>query len=131
MDTPTLRESVSDAMRFWEPRRLIYNALLSVIVLFYFFKAYPASKAVLRSIRSLGCFSWWRWRISRIVPPISQMCSLSGPRIVISGGDSVGSCLPWACCSRELSPASSPLEFSGLTPADPPTRADSSARTTR
>src|SRR5437660_522130 len=47
MDTPTFRESVSGAIRLWEPRRQVYNAVLSVIVLFYFFRAYPASKAVL------------------------------------------------------------------------------------
>src|SRR5260370_28203168 len=56
MDAPTFRESVSDAMRFWEPRRLVYNALLSVIVLFYFFKAYPASKAILTLDSILGLF---------------------------------------------------------------------------
>src|SRR2546423_1595431 len=56
MGTPTFRESVSDAIRFWEPRRLVYNALLSVIVLFYFFRAYPASKAVLTLDSILGLF---------------------------------------------------------------------------
>jgi hypothetical protein len=56
METQTLRESVSDAMRFWEPRRLIYNALLSVIVLFYFLRAYPASKAMLTLNSVLGLF---------------------------------------------------------------------------
>jgi hypothetical protein len=56
MNTPTFRESVSDAMRFWEPWRLIYNALLSVIVLFYFFRAYPASKAILTLDSILGLF---------------------------------------------------------------------------
>ena len=56
MDTPTLRESVSDAMRFWEPRRLVYNGLLSVIVLFYFVKAYPLSKAILTLDSILGLF---------------------------------------------------------------------------
>src|SRR5437660_11162182 len=56
MDTPTVRESVSDASRFWEPRRLVYHAVLSVIVLFYFFRAYPASKAVLTLDSILGMF---------------------------------------------------------------------------
>jgi hypothetical protein len=56
MDAPTFRESVSDALRFWEPRRLVYNALLSVIVLFYFFRAYPASKAILTLDSILGLF---------------------------------------------------------------------------
>jgi len=56
MDTPTFRESVSDAMRFWEPRRLVYNGLLTVIVLFYFLRAYPASKAMLTLDSILGLF---------------------------------------------------------------------------
>jgi hypothetical protein len=56
MDAPTFRESVSDALRFWEPRRPVYNALLSVIVLFYFFRAYPASKAILTLDSILGLF---------------------------------------------------------------------------
>jgi hypothetical protein len=56
MDSPNLREAVSDAMRFWEPRRLVYNALLSVIVLFYFFRGFPASKAILTLDSILGLF---------------------------------------------------------------------------
>jgi hypothetical protein len=31
MDTTDLRESATDAIRFWEPRRLIYNAVLARI----------------------------------------------------------------------------------------------------
>jgi hypothetical protein len=56
MDSPTLREAVTDAIHYWESRRLFYNALLSLIVLFYFFKAYPASKAILRVDSILGLF---------------------------------------------------------------------------
>ena len=56
METPTLREAVSDAMRFWEPRRLVYNAVLSVIVLFYFFRANPSSRANLTLDLILGLF---------------------------------------------------------------------------
>jgi hypothetical protein len=56
MDSPTFRELVSDALRYWEPRRLAYNALLTVIVLFYFFRAYPASKSVLTLDSILGLF---------------------------------------------------------------------------
>lgn len=48
MESPTLREAVSDAIRYWEPRRLAYNGVLAAIVLFYFFRGYPASKAVLQ-----------------------------------------------------------------------------------
>lgn len=56
METPTFRDSVSDALRFWEPRRLAYNAVLSFIVLFYFFRAYPASRTVLTLDSILGLF---------------------------------------------------------------------------
>jgi hypothetical protein len=44
METPTLRESLTDAIHYWEPLRLAYNAVLAVIVLIYFWKGYPASK---------------------------------------------------------------------------------------
>jgi hypothetical protein len=56
MESPTFRESVSDAIRFWEPRRLVYNGLLALIVLFYFLKAYPTSKAILTLDSILGLF---------------------------------------------------------------------------
>jgi hypothetical protein len=56
METPSFRESVSDALRFWEPRRLAYNAVLSLIVLFYFLRAYPASRTVLTLDSILGLF---------------------------------------------------------------------------
>ncbi len=44
MEMQTLRESLTDAIRYWEPLRLAYNTFLAVIVLFYFWKGYPASK---------------------------------------------------------------------------------------
>jgi hypothetical protein len=39
-----LRETVSDAIRYWEPRRLVYNAILALIVLTYFAVAWPDSR---------------------------------------------------------------------------------------
>jgi hypothetical protein len=56
MDTTNLRESATDAIRFWEPRRLIYNAVLAAIVLIYFAMSYPASKAQLSLNGALGVF---------------------------------------------------------------------------
>jgi hypothetical protein len=44
MDTQSLRESATDAIRYWEPRRLAYNAVLTLIVLICFFMRYPASR---------------------------------------------------------------------------------------
>ena len=45
MDGRTFRESLTDAIRYWEPLRLAYNAVLAVVVLTYFGIGYPASKA--------------------------------------------------------------------------------------
>ncbi len=45
MDGPTLRDSATDALKFWEPLRLLYNGVLAVIVIGYFFAAYPQSKS--------------------------------------------------------------------------------------
>ena len=42
-----MRESFTDAIRFWEPRRLIYNLALALVVIIYFVVGYPASKALL------------------------------------------------------------------------------------
>ena len=44
MEAQTFRESLTDAIRYWEPLRLAYNAVLAVIVLIYFWRGYPASK---------------------------------------------------------------------------------------
>ena len=47
MDAQTLRESVTAAIRYWEPRRLLYNAVLAAVVLTYFGLNYPASRSAL------------------------------------------------------------------------------------
>jgi hypothetical protein len=43
----SFREMVTDAIRFWEPRRLIYNAVLAFIVIGYFCGSLPESQAAL------------------------------------------------------------------------------------
>jgi hypothetical protein len=40
-----LRETITDALRYWEPRRLIFNAVLACIVLGYFAAAWPESRS--------------------------------------------------------------------------------------
>src|SRR5579862_1603030 len=45
MDAQSFRESLTDAIRFWEPMRLVYNGILAGIVLVYFLMGYPASRA--------------------------------------------------------------------------------------
>jgi hypothetical protein len=41
----SLREMATDAIRYWEPRRLIYNAVLGAVVTGYFIAAWPQSRA--------------------------------------------------------------------------------------
>ena len=43
MDSQTTR-SLTDAIRYWEPRRIAYNAVLAIVVLYYFWLGYPASR---------------------------------------------------------------------------------------
>jgi hypothetical protein len=45
VEPSTIKDRLTDALRYWEPRRVIYNLVLAAIVLFYFAKSYPASKA--------------------------------------------------------------------------------------
>ena len=51
-----LRELVTDALRYWEFRRLFYNALLALIVLGHLAKAWPASRTSVTSDALLGLF---------------------------------------------------------------------------
>ncbi|MCU1283811.1 MAG: hypothetical protein JWO13_161 [Acidobacteriales bacterium] len=43
----TFKESLTEAIRYWEPRRLVYNAVSAMIVLSYFALGLPQSKAVI------------------------------------------------------------------------------------
>ena len=56
MDTLTFRESLAGAIRYWEPRRLIYNGVLAAIVLIYFVMNYPATKSLVSVDSVLGLF---------------------------------------------------------------------------
>jgi len=56
MDGSELRTYFTDAISFWEPRRLVYNLALAGIVIAYFVAGYPASKAVLSIDFALGLF---------------------------------------------------------------------------
>jgi hypothetical protein len=56
METSSVREYVTDAIRFWEPRRLLYNLALAAIVIIYFIIGYPASKGLLSIDFFLGLF---------------------------------------------------------------------------
>jgi hypothetical protein len=41
-----VREALTDAIRYWEPRRLVFNAVLSIIVVGYFIANLPHSATV-------------------------------------------------------------------------------------
>ena len=44
---PRFRELVAEALTYWEPRRIAYNAVLAAVVIFYFGLAWPSSKTFL------------------------------------------------------------------------------------
>lgn len=56
MDRQSLREYLTDAIRYWEVRRLAYNAVLMMIVIGYFFAGYPGTKALLNVNFVMGLF---------------------------------------------------------------------------
>jgi hypothetical protein len=56
MDGATVREDFTDAIKFWEPRRIIYNLVLAAIVVLYFAAGYPSSRAVLSIDFALSLF---------------------------------------------------------------------------
>ena len=47
MNAQAFRDSVTNAIRYWEPRRLADNAVLAIVVLAYFGLNYPASRSTL------------------------------------------------------------------------------------
>ena len=51
-----LRELTTDALRYWELRRVFYNALLAVIVLGHFAASWPASRSLITFDGVLGLF---------------------------------------------------------------------------
>ena len=56
MDSPTLKERATAAIRYWEPHRLLYNVVLTIIVAYYFAMGYPESKQFLALDALLGLF---------------------------------------------------------------------------
>ena len=54
METSNLREYATDAIKFWEPWRILYNLVLAAIVIIYFIIGYPASRTFLNLDFCLG-----------------------------------------------------------------------------
>lgn len=65
-------ELASDALRYWEPRRLLYNITLSAVVLVHFLASWPASKAFLTRDTFFGFFLFGRVGQHRL------LCGVSG-----------------------------------------------------
>ena len=51
-----LHQSTTDAIRYWEPRRAVYNSLLAMIVVTYFALGYPSSMRTLSANTALLVF---------------------------------------------------------------------------
>jgi hypothetical protein len=56
MERTDLREYATDAIKFWEPCRILYNLVLAAIVIVCFAIGYPSSKALLTVDFCLGLF---------------------------------------------------------------------------
>ena len=57
MDDLNIRNITSDALSYWERRRLIYNLVLAAVVLGYFAAGLPKSVYAITVDRSLGLFA--------------------------------------------------------------------------
>ena len=56
MERSELRDYATDAIKFWELWRIVYNLALVAVVIIYFAVAYPASKSTLTVDFCLGLF---------------------------------------------------------------------------
>ena len=56
MQSADLRTYATDAIKFWEPGRILYNLALAAIVIIHFVARYPASRAALSLDFALGLF---------------------------------------------------------------------------
>jgi hypothetical protein len=56
MEGVSVRECVTSAIRYWEPRRVLYNIVLAGVVGIYFWLGWPASKQTLTADSILVLF---------------------------------------------------------------------------
>jgi len=56
MNAASLREYVTDAIKFWERWRIAYNLVLTAVVATYFVLGYPSSRTMLSVDFCLGLF---------------------------------------------------------------------------
>jgi hypothetical protein len=48
METGQWRDYLGNSIRYWEPRRILYNLLLAAVVIVHFLKGLPFSKTLLQ-----------------------------------------------------------------------------------
>ena len=53
---PNFAELAADALRYWEPRRLLYNLALAAVVMAHFVAGWPVSRSLLTRDTLLGLF---------------------------------------------------------------------------
>jgi len=56
MEGSSLRESLTAAIRYWEPRRVVYNIVLAAVVITYYELSLPASRHALTTDHILVLF---------------------------------------------------------------------------
>jgi len=56
MDERNWRAAATNAIRYWEPRRIVYNVVLAAITVAYFAAYYPGSRAALSLDEGLFIF---------------------------------------------------------------------------
>src|SRR5260370_22721155 len=56
MNAADARDYATDAIKFWEPRRVAYNLVLTAVVVIYFVVSYPLSRAIVSVDFCLGLF---------------------------------------------------------------------------
>jgi hypothetical protein len=56
MNSYSLRDYVTDAIKFWERWRVVYNLALGAVVIIHFAAGYPASRAIFSLDFALGLF---------------------------------------------------------------------------
>jgi hypothetical protein len=56
LDGREFKDSLTNAIRYWEVRRLLYNAVLALVVIVHFVAAMPASRHSINPDMALGVF---------------------------------------------------------------------------
>ena len=106
---------LTDAIRYWEPRRFIYNAALVLVVVGYFFAEWPVSRTTVR-VDGLLCSSPSRsWPTFVTARPMSLTSLCSFPAFKPHGFGGAGcfsqrvSCLPRSLRASSFSASSAPI----------------------